>query len=591
MIRTRKIQNETGAHENRSARANRGSDCVAPQPAAVYGAWAVVGMIVGTALFSSPSRGAEEPPKRPALPYTVSKETTFLTEPLRPDGSVDYAEAINQRIGKGVTPENNAAVLIWRAAGPKEIPAGIRARYFARMGIEPPNEQGNYLSDLDSYLINRKPPISERQREKAWDQLDIAESRPWSRNEFPLIAEWLAANEKPLALIVEASKRPRRFDPLIGDSGDDSSLVAALLPSVAIYRTAARLLCVRAMLKAKANNLAGAWDDVMACYRLSRLIGQGFTLIDTLVAVAIDSMAFTATGALLENVQISGEQLERMRQDIAALTPQRRLAEIIDQGERLFFLDCVAVLAKQGLSKIDAISGLDFGRQSQPSMRAALMDLAGETVIDWDHLMRKGNRRYDRIVAALNKPSLAQRRVAMNQLRDELTDLRKSAVDPESLFADALLRPRQAVSDRVADILIALLVPVIDSIVLAEDRWVVQHEVLATGLAAAAYAHEHGRLPEGLDQLVPKYLAKVPEDTLSDPPGVSLRFKKPDGGCIIYSVGRNRRDDQGRSLADAAKAAKAAEAEGAEETAGTNQNREPDWDDIVIRLKAPTVER
>ncbi len=531
--------------------------------------------------FSAEPKAAEEPPKRLALPYTVSKETTFFTEPLRPDGSVDYAEAINERISKGVTPENNAAVLIWRAAGPSEIPVAIRARYFARMGIEAPIEQGVYLCDLFSYLEKRKSPLASEQRDEAIGQYNTAISRPWTRDEFPLIAQWLAANEEPLALIVEASKRPRRFDPLISDSGDDSTLVAALLPSVAIYRNAARLLCVRAMLKTKENNVAGAWDDVMACYRLSRLIGQGNTLVESLVATSIDSIAFSATNALIAHVQISGEQLEMMRRDIAAMTPQRRLAEIIDQGERLIFLDCVAMLAKQGLSKIEAVSGVAFSGQSQPSSRNALIDLASKTAIDWDHLMRKGNQWYDRIVAALNKPSLAQRRIAVIQLRDELRDLGKSAVDPKRLLADGLLRPRQAVSGRVADILIALVAPAFDACVLAEDRWVVQHEILTTGLAAAVYAHEHGRLPESLDQLVPKYLPQVPEDILSDPPGVSLRFKKTDAGCIIYSAGRNRRDDQGRTLEEAEKAAQAAEAEGA------NEGELPDWDDIVIRLKAP----
>ena len=29
--------------------------------------------------------------------------------------------------------------------------------------------------------------------------------RPWSKKEFPSLAGWLAANEKPLALVVEAS--------------------------------------------------------------------------------------------------------------------------------------------------------------------------------------------------------------------------------------------------------------------------------------------------------------------------------------------------------------------------------------------------
>ena len=34
-------------------------------------------------------------------------------------------------------------------------------------------------------------------------------------------AEWLAANEKPLAMIVEGCKRPRRYDPLVLVNNDE----------------------------------------------------------------------------------------------------------------------------------------------------------------------------------------------------------------------------------------------------------------------------------------------------------------------------------------------------------------------------------
>jgi hypothetical protein len=43
-------------------------------------------------------------------PIVVSEETTIYTEPLRPDGTVDYAAALNAKYGKGVTAENNLAV-------------------------------------------------------------------------------------------------------------------------------------------------------------------------------------------------------------------------------------------------------------------------------------------------------------------------------------------------------------------------------------------------------------------------------------------------------------------------------------------------
>ena len=64
---------------------------------------------------------AAEPPAKtkPRVLVTISKATTYITEPLRSDGYPDYIAALNQRLSKGVTPENNAVVLFWRAMGPK----------------------------------------------------------------------------------------------------------------------------------------------------------------------------------------------------------------------------------------------------------------------------------------------------------------------------------------------------------------------------------------------------------------------------------------------------------------------------------------
>jgi hypothetical protein len=70
--------------------------------------------------------------------------------------------------------------------------------------------------------------------------------QPWSEKEFPVLAGWLAANEKPLALLVAASKRPRRYDPLISRDG---SVIGMLLPALNQDREAARALTTRAMLR------------------------------------------------------------------------------------------------------------------------------------------------------------------------------------------------------------------------------------------------------------------------------------------------------------------------------------------------------
>src|SRR5690349_15385423 len=50
--------------------------------------------------------------------YTVSPETTYVTDAVDVHGVPDYVAALNDRLGKDVTPETNANVLIWRALGP-----------------------------------------------------------------------------------------------------------------------------------------------------------------------------------------------------------------------------------------------------------------------------------------------------------------------------------------------------------------------------------------------------------------------------------------------------------------------------------------
>src|SRR5215216_6214697 len=58
------------------------------------------------------AKAADPPPAAPAAtrPFTIAKETTYYTAPVRADGTIDYAEAINARLAQGVTPGNNAAI-------------------------------------------------------------------------------------------------------------------------------------------------------------------------------------------------------------------------------------------------------------------------------------------------------------------------------------------------------------------------------------------------------------------------------------------------------------------------------------------------
>jgi hypothetical protein len=62
-------------------------------------------------------------------------------------------------------------------------------------------------------------------------------------------------------------------------------------------------------------------------------------------------------------------------------------------------------------------------------------------------------------------------------------------------------------------------------------------------LAAERYRRAQGRWPPSLEALVPVYLAKVPGDPYDDKP---LRYRQAGDGVVVYSIGPDRTDNQGK---------------------------------------------
>jgi hypothetical protein len=70
--------------------------------------------------------------------------------------------------------------------------------------------------------------------------------------------------------------------------------------------------------------------------------------------------------------------------------------------------------------------------------------------------------------------------------------------------------------------------------------------MLIIELALRAYFLEYGELPENLSYLVPDFIPTIPLDPC-DPTGGVLRYDRKPDGHIVYSVGADGEDNQGRS--------------------------------------------
>jgi hypothetical protein len=75
------------------------------------------------------------------------------------------------------------------------------------------------------------------------------------------------------------------------------------------------------------------------------------------------------------------------------------------------------------------------------------------------------------------------------------------------------------------------------------DRWRAMNRLLLTDLAIRKYSRTNGATPTALAQLIPDYLDAVPLDPFSGQP---LVYRLEGDDFVLYSVGKDRRDNGGR---------------------------------------------
>ena len=127
----------------------------------------------------------------------------------------DYVMA-SMSVCKEVTPENNAAVLLVKAFGPSPDNTKRPAAYYEWLKIPVPPEKGDDFVIREGDFFREHLKLDPREHlQKFWDDKDAAYTKPWTAMQYPHVAAWLKVTEKPQALAIEASTRPRYYSPLV----------------------------------------------------------------------------------------------------------------------------------------------------------------------------------------------------------------------------------------------------------------------------------------------------------------------------------------------------------------------------------------
>lgn len=504
---------------------------------------AVIFLMIGLSLFSA-FRGRK---------LIVASDTTYLTAPLADDGLPDYNTWLIEQLMDGVTAENNAAVPLWKAMGSGGVMAEQRTVLFAMLQMPvPPDRQGDFeatslplanavrkeliesqvedTAKTPSEDVDGHDPSAETMMEMGMmlgedtvggpivdDVIHDAMAQPWGRDEAPAIARWIDAHAREFDLLHEAAERPKFASPsptLL--AGPNQSLVYCVMPHHQVLRSAVHNLSLRAMLRIGESEFDKAWEDCQAMFRIANHVPAD-SLIGALVQIACRQVAQKATLRLLDQ-PLDRELLKTMEATLAQMPPVPPLAQALNKYERLFFITaCIRLAGHRGVGE---------NQQDMPGF------LQSSLAVDWNEVLRRGNRTYDELVSGLSQPDWKKRREAIVAYADG------------PVFGDRprlrQLLTRSGRTDLAGTVTMSMILPVIAPIVTAFDRDNANLDLLRIAAALARHRLENGAYPKSLDEL--SLPSELQTDFRHAQPYV---YQKLDEGYLLHSTGANGEDDNG----------------------------------------------
>ncbi len=434
---------------------------------------------------------------------TVSRETTYFIEPLDEKGHVDYAGALNRKGSAGVTPVNNAAVLLARAALPAGLTGEVRSK-FHEYGIEFPRSGEAFFKEFTG-----KDAAEELKR-----------TEPWTADENPALAAWIESQEAPFEIAEEASQRSRYFEPVARDLLWSGFLADEVLKL-------SRGLACRAALRLGEGDAAAAWADLHTVLRLSRLAGAWQSTSSIIIAMAMHNRAVNGTLVLVRSSLITEQLAMQMLQDLREVAPLPRTIDA-HEFERCSHLKIV----QSALRDRHNFVSIEHGRDNPACMVPFWLT---RRAVNFDDVMERSNEWHDRWQAIAANPSRTGRRAALQLFWHDLQDTRVDALAAAGLrgsheMADSVMR-----SIGTGGLLH----------IRGDDASCALWTVLQAQLATRLWQMRHGSDPAKLEDLVPDLLPVPPIDPFSEMP---LKYLHVGDELRIYSLWLNGVDDGGERV-------------------------------------------
>jgi len=312
----------------------------------------------------------------------------------------------------------------------------------------------------------------------------------------------IASNAAALATFREAARLEKSRYP-----ADFSHGFVAEYPHLEQLKSAVRLLQVQAFLAMEPGKLDESIEAIATMLAARRSLRAEPTALAQLVAYAIDALACQTLEHLLNRQQMTSQQLEVLNSAFMKSEDTNGLARAL-VGER-------ALLISTFRPRKDLPEPKEGPESSTKIFRAPWLRATG--IIERDLGFCLAALTTNIAMAKLPDP---HRFTSQTNWDGILQRAEKRRYFTSSLLLPALAKiGEREVADRA------------------------RLRIAQTAIAIHRFASDHKtELPADLASLVPRYLESIPIDPFDGKP---LRFTKRDRGYVVYSVGRDARDDGG----------------------------------------------
>jgi len=338
------------------------------------------------------------------------------------------------------------------------------------------------------------------------------------------IEDLLAKNRETLGLLHEGAHRKKCRYPVDVTPGPET-----LLPHLAHLKASAQLLELEALMKAETSDACGAARSIEDLWTLANSLEQEPILVSQLVRNASQEMALSSLERILNRHMLAPEQLANLYRilHVADNDHWLRRAWI---GERCFGLDFFnmptkklnSIIHNDGSMPSDSNQSTGPGEPMFAFLGFWLMRISGH--LDRDELFfLETTDSYIRAVD-ISFPDRLQTAEHINASVSGNSAYRKGERWP-FIISGLLLTPSGKVFNKGAQHT-AHLRSVIVSLALEQHR-----------------ASHNDRLPQRLQELVPELLGEIQSDPFDGKP---MRYKRLPKGYVVYSVGPDGHDNDGR---------------------------------------------